>query len=62
MMTMEQFEEEKARLVALYGGTARDASGKRAQAFAQLYAKSGWTQQALGRDRTHESATYTSIS
>jgi hypothetical protein len=47
MMTMEQFEEEKARLVTLYGGTARDASGKRAQAFAQLYAKSGWTQQAL---------------
>lgn len=47
MMTMEQFEEEKARLVALYGGTGREASGKRAQAFARLYARSGWTQAAL---------------
>ena len=47
MMTMEQFEEEKARLVELYGGTARGASGKRAQAFALLYAKSGWTQRAI---------------
>ena len=47
MMTIEQFEEEKARLLALYGGTARDASGNRARAFALLYAQSGWTQQAL---------------
>jgi hypothetical protein len=44
---MAQFEEEKARLMALYGGTARDALGKRAQAFAQLYARSGWTQVEL---------------
>lgn len=47
MMTMEQFEEEKARLVELYGGTARDASGKRAQAFARLYAESGWKERAI---------------
>lgn len=44
---MDQFEEEKARLVALYGGAARDAPGKRAQAFARLYAQSGWTERAL---------------
>lgn len=44
---MDQFQEEKARLTALYGGTAKDATGKRAQAFAQLYAKSGWTQAEL---------------
>ena len=47
MMTMEQFEEEKARLLKLYGGTSRDASGKRAQAFARLYAQSGWRERAI---------------
>jgi hypothetical protein len=47
MMTMEQFAAEKARLVTLYGDTGRNASGKRAQALARLYAQSGWTQEAL---------------
>jgi hypothetical protein len=46
-MTVEEFQQEKAKLVALYGDVAREASGKRAQAFARLYAQSGWTQQAL---------------
>jgi len=47
MMTMEQFEEEKARLMALYGHEARTASAKRAQAFARLYVTSGWTVRSL---------------
>src|SRR6476620_8630582 len=47
MMTMEQSEEERARLVTLYGAGARTASGKRAQAFARLYAQSEWTERAI---------------
>jgi hypothetical protein len=56
-MTMEQFTTEKARLITLYGDTGRNASGKRAQALARLYAQSGWTQEALaeveGRSRPY---------
>jgi hypothetical protein len=47
MMTVEEFQQEKTRLVALYGSTTKDAMQKRAQAFAELYAKSQWTERAL---------------
>lgn len=47
MMTVEEFQQEKARLVALYGEAPREASGKRAQALAILYAQSEWTQREL---------------
>jgi hypothetical protein len=50
MMTVAQFQEEKARLVALYGQGSRAASRKRAQAFARLYAASGWTQQLAAHE------------
>ena len=39
MMTVDEFQQEKARLVALYGEAPREASGKRAQALATLYAR-----------------------
>ena len=47
MMTVERFQEEKARLVALYGQGSHAATGKRVQALAKLYAESGWTERAL---------------
>ena len=53
MMTVEEFQQEKARLVALYGDVPREASGRRAQAFAKLYAscaKSGWTYRDLAKE------------
>lgn len=52
-MTVEEFQQEKARLVALYGEAPREASGRRAQAFARLYAtcaKSGWTYRDLAKE------------
>jgi predicted transcriptional regulator len=64
MMTMQQFQEEKARLVATYGSASRDAMQHRAQAFARLYAQSGWTQQALAevehmaQSRIHQLLTF----
>ena len=47
MMTREEFDARKAHLEELYGSTARDAGGRRAQALARLYAESEWTQEAL---------------
>lgn len=47
MMSMREFEEEKARLTALYGSTGRDAGQKRAQALAHLYVRTGWNERAL---------------
>lgn len=57
-MTTEEFHQEKSRLVALYGAAPREASGKRAQEFAMLYAKSGWTQRELAK---HEGISQTSM-
>ena len=47
MMTVERFQEEKARLVALYGQDSHAATRQRVQALAKLYAESGWTERAL---------------
>jgi hypothetical protein len=46
-MTVEEFQQEKAKLVALYGEAPREASGRRAQAFARLYVASELGERAL---------------
>ena len=57
-MTVDEFQQEKARLVALYGAAPREASDRRAQEFALLYAKSGWTQRELAK---HEGISQSSM-
>jgi len=47
MMSMVEFEAEKARLLAQYGSTSREAGQRRAQALARLYARSGWSERAI---------------
>ena len=61
MMTHTEFDAAYARLVAMHGCTARDASGKRAQAFAKLYVESGWTQEALAEKEKMSRITHTTV-
>lgn len=49
MMTETEFDQEKARLVALYGNAPKDAMYKRNNAFALFYATSGWNQTRLAK-------------
>ena len=46
-MTNEAFQEEKINLLTISGSHGREAAGRREQALALLYEKSGWTQRAL---------------
>ena len=48
-MTCEQYERERQQLRDAYGDSAREASAKRDQALALLFAKSGWTQEELAQ-------------
>jgi len=47
MMSMAEFEAEKARLLTQYGSTSREAGQRRAQELARLYARSKWTVRAI---------------
>ena len=46
-MSEADFERERARLRALYGDSSAEAAAKRDQAMADLFWRSGWTQEDL---------------
>lgn len=48
-MTPAQFDEERARLQGLYGGSRKEAGAKYEQALAKLFYQSGWSQQELAK-------------
>jgi hypothetical protein len=49
-MTREDFRQERALLLQHYGEAPGEAATMRAQAFAKLYARSGWTQEQLAHE------------
>jgi hypothetical protein len=52
-MTPQEYERERAELRETYGDKAKEASAKRDQALATLFARSGWTQEELAAKETH---------
>jgi hypothetical protein len=56
-MTESEYDRERTELLATYGRNASEANGRREQALAILFHRSGWTQEELakkeGRSQQH---------